>query len=116
VIKPLFFVCHWIAMSNGCYNPFIYAIFSQNFKEEFRKLNRCQGIRRLFQSDQPLDNQVQVELQQNQLRESSEPNSQHTNHTNLTIRKSKELGMESMVVVIQHEEQHQSTAYSCQMQ
>ena len=36
--------------------------------------------------------------------------------TNLTIRKSKEIGMESVVVVIQHEEQHQSTAYSCQMQ
>ena len=36
--------------------------------------------------------------------------------TNLTIRKLKEIGMESVVVVIQHEEQHQSTAYSCQMQ
>ena len=32
--------------------------------------------------------------------------------TNLTIRKSKEIGMEFVVVVIQHE----STAYSCQMQ
>ena len=53
--------------------------FQQNFKEEFRKLNQCEAIRRLFRSDQPLDNQVQVELQQNQLRESSEPNSQHTN-------------------------------------
>ena len=28
LIKPIFFACHWLAMSNGCYNPFVYAIFS----------------------------------------------------------------------------------------
>ena len=27
-IKHLFFICHWFAMSNGCWNPFIYALFS----------------------------------------------------------------------------------------
>jgi hypothetical protein len=26
--KSLFFFCHWLAMSNGLYNPFIYALFS----------------------------------------------------------------------------------------
>ena len=26
--KSLFFICHWLAMSNGLYNPFIYALFS----------------------------------------------------------------------------------------
>ena len=27
-INHLFFICHWLAMSNGCWNPFIYALFS----------------------------------------------------------------------------------------
>ena len=30
-INVVFFVSHWIAMSNSCYNPFIYAIFSVSF-------------------------------------------------------------------------------------
>ena len=46
----------------------------------------------------------------------NDSNTDKNSSTNLTIRKSKEIGMESMVVVIQHEEQHQSTAYSYQMQ
>ena len=46
----------------------------------------------------------------------NDSNTDKNSSTNLTIRKSKEIGMESMVVVIQHEEQHQSTSYSCQMQ
>ena len=25
-VKLVFFACHWFAMSNSCYNPFIYAI------------------------------------------------------------------------------------------
>ena len=43
-------------------------------------------------------------------------NTDKNHSTNLAIRESKEIGMESVVVAIQHEEQHQSTAYSCQMQ
>ena len=27
-INILFFISHWLAMSNSCYNPFIYAIYS----------------------------------------------------------------------------------------
>ena len=30
-INVVFFVSHWIAMSNSCYNPFIYAIFSVSY-------------------------------------------------------------------------------------
>lgn len=44
MIKPLFFTCHWISTSNGCYNPFIYAIFSKNFKKELKQRNVCQKI------------------------------------------------------------------------
>ena len=36
--------------------------------------------------------------------------------TNLTIRKSKEIGMESVVVAIQHKEQHPSAIYSCSIE
>ncbi|KAH7982546.1 hypothetical protein HPB52_005586 [Rhipicephalus sanguineus] len=27
-INVIWFCCHWLAMSNSCYNPFIYAIYS----------------------------------------------------------------------------------------
>ncbi len=27
-INIVFFATHWLAMSNSCYNPFIYAIYS----------------------------------------------------------------------------------------
>ena len=27
-INIMFFVFHWLAMSNSCYNPFIYGIYS----------------------------------------------------------------------------------------
>ena len=46
----------------------------------------------------------------------NDSNTDKNHSTNLTKRESKEIGMQSMVVVIQHEEKHQSTAYSCQMQ
>jgi len=39
--RSLFFFCHWLAMSNGLYNPFIYALFSKNFKKEVKKRAIC---------------------------------------------------------------------------
>ncbi|GFY46699.1 hypothetical protein TNIN_197731 [Trichonephila inaurata madagascariensis] len=27
-INVIWFSCHWLAMSNSCYNPFIYAIYN----------------------------------------------------------------------------------------
>ena len=27
-INIVFFICHWLAMSNSCYNPIIYGVFS----------------------------------------------------------------------------------------
>ena len=46
----------------------------------------------------------------------NDSNNDKNTSTNLTIRKSKKIGMESVVVLIQHEKQHQSTSYFCQMQ
>ena len=34
-INVVFFVSHWIAMSNSCYNPFIYAIFSVSYSYRY---------------------------------------------------------------------------------
>ncbi|XP_071745532.1 RYamide receptor isoform X2 [Lepeophtheirus salmonis] len=40
-INIVFFICHWLAMSNSCYNPFIYGIYSEKFKREFQESTRC---------------------------------------------------------------------------
>lgn len=37
----IFFVCHVIAMSSTCYNPFIYAWMNENFRKEFKQLIPC---------------------------------------------------------------------------
>ncbi|KAG0427764.1 hypothetical protein HPB47_025207 [Ixodes persulcatus] len=40
-INVIWFCCHWLAMSNSCYNPFIYAIYSERFSAEFNSRIRC---------------------------------------------------------------------------
>ena len=37
----MFFAFHWLAMSSSCYNPFIYGIYSEKFKREFRMRLTC---------------------------------------------------------------------------
>ncbi|CAO1437875.1 unnamed protein product [Diamesa tonsa] len=36
-INIIWFCCDWLAMSNSCYNPFIYGIYNEKFKREFYK-------------------------------------------------------------------------------
>ncbi|XP_064458396.1 RYamide receptor-like [Ornithodoros turicata] len=38
-INIIWFCMHWLAMSNSCYNPFIYAIYNEQFKRQF--VARC---------------------------------------------------------------------------
>ncbi|XP_011200848.2 RYamide receptor [Bactrocera dorsalis] len=41
-ISIIWFCCDWLAMSNSCYNPFIYGIYNEKFKREFNKrFNLC---------------------------------------------------------------------------
>ncbi|XP_054155310.1 substance-K receptor-like [Oppia nitens] len=40
-INIIWFFCHFLAMSNSCYNPFIYAIYSERFNAEFRHRSGC---------------------------------------------------------------------------
>lgn len=40
-INLIWFSCHLFAMSNSCYNPFIYAIYGEKFNQEFRKRFYC---------------------------------------------------------------------------
>ncbi|XP_064457078.1 neuromedin-K receptor-like [Ornithodoros turicata] len=40
-INVIWFSCHWLAMSNSCYNPFIYAIYSENFSAAFQARMTC---------------------------------------------------------------------------
>ncbi|CAL8085981.1 unnamed protein product [Orchesella dallaii] len=35
-INIIWFSSHWLAMSNSCYNPFIYALYNNKFQREFR--------------------------------------------------------------------------------
>lgn len=44
-INIIWFVMHWLAMSNSCYNPFIYAIYNERFKREFALRCHCGGKR-----------------------------------------------------------------------
>ncbi|XP_018786111.1 PREDICTED: substance-P receptor-like isoform X2 [Bactrocera latifrons] len=36
-ISIIWFCCDWLAMSNSCYNPFIYGIYNEKFQREFNK-------------------------------------------------------------------------------
>ncbi|EDW69722.1 RYamide receptor isoform X1 [Drosophila virilis] len=36
-ISIVWFCCDWLAMSNSCYNPFIYGIYNEKFKREFNR-------------------------------------------------------------------------------
>lgn len=48
-INIVYFACDWLAMSNSCYNPFIYALYNEKFKREFRAVRRrvcCARTRR----------------------------------------------------------------------
>lgn len=40
-INLIWFSCHLFAMSNSCYNPFIYAIYGEKFNQEFRNRFYC---------------------------------------------------------------------------
>ncbi|XP_013780503.1 tachykinin-like peptides receptor 99D [Limulus polyphemus] len=40
-INVIWFCCHWLAMSNSCYNPFVYAIYNERFNTEFRSRFTC---------------------------------------------------------------------------
>lgn len=39
--SSVFFLCHWFAMSNVCYNPFIYCWLNDHFRSGARTLLRC---------------------------------------------------------------------------
>ncbi len=45
---------HWLAMSKSCVNPFIYAILSEKFREEFKRRWRH---RRAADSEEPTNNE-----------------------------------------------------------
>ncbi|CAO1440286.1 unnamed protein product, partial [Diamesa serratosioi] len=51
-INIIWFCCDWLAMSNSCYNPFIYGIYNEKFQREFFERFTCfhrLGLR--FQKD-----------------------------------------------------------------
>merc|ERR1711874_515117 len=40
-INIIWFCCHWLAMSNSSYNPFIYLLCNEKFKKELRTKFKC---------------------------------------------------------------------------
>ncbi|XP_044007426.1 neuromedin-K receptor-like isoform X2 [Aphidius gifuensis] len=52
-INIIWFCCDWLAMSNSCYNPFIYGIYNEKFKKEFQQ--RCPLRSRKWSASVPND-------------------------------------------------------------
>lgn len=40
-IQTIWICCHWLAMSNGCYNPIVYCWMNTKFRQGFRHIFRC---------------------------------------------------------------------------
>lgn len=40
-IQPVWIACHWLAMSNCCYNPIVYCWMNDKFRYGFRYAFRC---------------------------------------------------------------------------
>ena len=40
-IQTIWIACHWLAMSNCCYNPIVYCWMNDNFRSRFRYALRC---------------------------------------------------------------------------
>ncbi|XP_029040209.2 RYamide receptor-like isoform X1 [Osmia bicornis bicornis] len=53
-IHYIWFFCDWLAMSNSCYNPFIYGIYNEKFRREFQQ--RCPFKSRKWLNNPPMDN------------------------------------------------------------
>ncbi|CAG9560491.1 unnamed protein product [Danaus chrysippus] len=56
-INVIFFCFDWLAMSNSCYNPFIYAIYNEKFKKEFKQRFTFRRKRNRFMNDSYEDGQ-----------------------------------------------------------
>ena len=39
--STVFFICHWIAISSTCYNPFVYCWLNENFRAEVKSRFKC---------------------------------------------------------------------------
>ena len=53
-INYIWFFCDWLAMSNSCYNPFIYGIYNGKFRREFQQ--RCPFKSQKWPGSPPIDN------------------------------------------------------------
>ncbi|XP_072940343.1 substance-K receptor-like [Epargyreus clarus] len=56
-INVIFFCFDWLAMSNSCYNPFIYAIYNEKFKKEFKQRFTFKQKKNRFSNDSYEDGQ-----------------------------------------------------------
>ncbi|XP_043596711.1 RYamide receptor-like isoform X2 [Bombus pyrosoma] len=52
-IHYIWFFFDWLAMSNSCYNPFIYGIYNEKFRREFQQ--RCPFKSRKWSTNPPID-------------------------------------------------------------
>ncbi|GBL91146.1 Tachykinin-like peptides receptor 99D [Araneus ventricosus] len=40
-VQPTYLIIYWLAMSNACYNPFIYCWMNSRFRQGFKSVFRC---------------------------------------------------------------------------
>ncbi|XP_076754216.1 RYamide receptor [Xylocopa sonorina] len=61
-IHYIWFSCDWLAMSNSCYNPFIYGIYNEKFRREFQQ--RCSCTTRKLSTAHPSHDPIDTDKTQ----------------------------------------------------
>ena len=74
-------------------------------------------MRKLFKVNHQQTDQIEVELQEMEIQESSDVHVHHSNpSSNVIVRESNNEHIKSVVVVIQHQIPQENTMYHCQLQ
>uniref|UniRef100_A0A1B6KDT2 G-protein coupled receptors family 1 profile domain-containing protein n=1 Tax=Graphocephala atropunctata TaxID=36148 RepID=A0A1B6KDT2_9HEMI len=84
-INIIWFSFDWLAMSNSCYNPFIYGIYNEKFKREFQMRLRMPCTKQIKRSE-PLNRELSgLESSRFEWRRNSTINSKSSKLTSISL-------------------------------